>query len=177
MNSIRTRIVARTAILLALTVVFQTAGRYLTPFMGANSNFIVGPLVNACLIIATASVGLSGAAAIAVLSPFGAIMTGAAVPLPFAPLIAVGNFLIVLGFYILMEKNRIGGLLLGAFMKFIFLYAAIIAFMRFVKVPAKQAALLLFSFSWPQLVTALLGGVVAFIVIQAVGKNIDLYHD
>jgi len=46
----------RTAMLLALTVIFQFIGRFIP--LGPNSNFIVGPLVNACLIISAGLVGL-----------------------------------------------------------------------------------------------------------------------
>ena len=172
------RFVTRTAILLALTVAFQVMGRYLTPYMGSYNNFVVGPLVNACLLIATAFVGIQSGIFIAIAAPFGAILSGAAIPHLFAPFIATGNVLIVLGFYLLMKKNQVAGVITGAFLKFAFLWGAIY-FMAPVltsKLPvaqaSKMAATLLFSFSWPQLVTALVGGVLATIVIKALRRHI-----
>jgi hypothetical protein len=162
------KFITRTAILLAITIVFQSMGRFIP--LGPNSNFVVGPLVNACLLIAAAYTGLSGASVISVLSPFGAILTGAAVPLPFAPFIAIGNFLLVLLFSIFKEK-RVIGLLSGAVLKFGFLFATISLFVRLIGAPSKKASLLIFAFGWPQLVTALIGGVIALVVIKALERT------
>jgi len=46
------RFITRTAILLALTIVFQTIGRAIP--LGQFNQFITGSLVNACLLIAAA---------------------------------------------------------------------------------------------------------------------------
>lgn len=165
-----TKLITRTAILLALTVVFQMLGRYIP--LGPNSNFIVGPLVNACLLISTAASGLWGGAVVAVISPFSALITGGAVPLPFLPFIAIGNFILVLLFYVL-RRNMIGGILSGSVLKFGFLYAAITLFLKVYTVPQKVFTVLSFLFSWPQLVTALIGGLIALIVIKALGKQLD----
>ena len=75
MKKPNTKLITRTAIMLALTIVFQALGRYTN--LGPNSNFVVGPLVNACLLIATAAAGLWGGAIVSIVSPFGAIITGA----------------------------------------------------------------------------------------------------
>ena len=165
-----TRMLTRTAILLALTILFQMLGRFIP--LGQFSQFIVGPLVNACLLIAAAYTGLAGGAVVAVLSPFGAILTGAAIPLPFAPFIAVGNFILVL-LYVLLKKKQLAGIASGAVLKFAFLWASILTFTSLMNIPAKKATLLIASFSWPQLVTALIGGAIALVVIKALGKSIE----
>lgn len=166
----RVLFLTRTAVLLALTIVFQTMGRFLTPYLGPNNNFVVGPLVNACLIIASSFVGLWGGAAIAILAPFGAILSGASLPLPFAPFIAAGNFVIVLIFYMLKNKPVLG-VIFGSLLKFACLYGSVNLFVRMMKLPAQKASALIFTFSWPQLVTALLGGAIALIVVKALGKS------
>ncbi len=177
MSIVKTRFITRTGVLLSLALVFQLAGRYLTPLIGTNSNFVVGPLVNACLIIATASVSLWSGGLIAVAAPFGAILTGAAVPLAFAPFIAVGNFLLVLCFY-LIKKNYYIGILVGSIVKFGFLFASIACFLKLfqniLKIPQKVGEVLLVTFSWPQLITSLLGGTIALAVIKSLGKNIEI---
>lgn len=171
MYSSNVKFITRTAILLALAVVFQMLGRYIP--LGPNSNFIVGPLVNACLLIAASAVGLWGAAIIAFITPFAAILTGATIPLPFVPFIAIGNFLLVLCYY-LLRKKRITGLMAGALLKFSFLYAAVTIFLGLAQVKPQLAAVMYFTFGWPQLVTALLGGVIALIVTDYLKKSIDL---
>lgn len=161
------RIITRTAILLALTIVFQMLGRFIP--LGQFNQFIVGPLVNSCLIIAAVYTGLAGGAVVAVLSPFGAILTGAAIPLPFAPFIAAGNFILVLT-YFLLKKKPLAGIVSGAVLKFGFLLASVNFFVWMMGLPAKKAAALIASFSWPQLVTAVIGGLLALLVLKVLGK-------
>ena len=163
------RFITQTAILLALTITFQAIGRFIP--LGPNSNFVVGPLVNACLIVATATTGLLSGTIIALISPFGAILTGATIPITFAPFIAVGNFLLVLFFFIL-KKIKIIGIFTGSITKFAFLYTAIVYYARLMKLPVKQAAAMTFAFGWPQLVTALIGGFIALILLKSLKKYI-----
>jgi hypothetical protein len=59
-------------------------------------------------------------------------------------------------------KRKTIGVFVGAVAKFLFLFGAVAAFLRLTQLPAALSAVLYFSFSWPQLVTALLGGVVYF---------------
>ncbi len=177
MSNIKLKALTRTAVLLALTLVLQALGRYLAAFIGPNNNFIVGPLVNACLIIAAASVGLWSGSLIAIMAPFGAVLTGAAIPLPFIPFIAVGNFLLVLFFYI-SKKNYYLGILIGSVAKSGFLFASVYFFLYMFKAalnikPGIVKAMYM-TFSWQQLITALLGGAIALAVIKALGKNIEI---
>lgn len=165
------RIITRTAILLALTILFQTLGRYIP--LGQFNQFIVGPLVNACLLVAAAYTGLAGGAAVSVLSPFGAILTGATIPLPFAPFIAAGNFILVLAFF-LLKKKPLAGIAAGALLKFGFLTAAVNLFVRMMGIPENKAAVLVASFSWPQLITAVVGGVLAILVLKALEKAVKV---
>lgn len=176
MNNQKVKLMTRTAIILALTIVFQTMGRYIP--LGPNSNFIVGPLVNACLLIAAATVGLWGGAVIAVAAPLTSILTThspiVAFLLPFSPVVAAGNFVLVLCFYLLMKKNKIAGIIAGSILKFALLYAGVYLFLSFIKIAPKLATTVYFLFGWPQLVTALIGGAVALIVIKALGKNFEI---
>lgn len=165
------KIITRTAILLALAILFQTMGRVIP--LGQFNQFVVGPLINACLIVAAAYTGLAGGAFVSVLSPFGAILTGVAIPLPFAPFIAAGNFILVLAFYLLRKKPLLG-IASGAVLKFGFLLASINLFVRFMNIPSKKAAIMIGTFSWPQLITAIIGGLLALLVLKALEKALDL---
>jgi hypothetical protein len=174
MSNLKVRFITRTAILLALTIVFQMMGR----FLGPNNNYIVGPLVNAALIVATAATGIWGATAISVIAPFISALTNKAAMAPlilaFSPLIAIGNFALVLCFYLFMKKNKFAGVIIGSIVKFAFLFASISIFTKVMEVPEKQALILNTLFSWPQLVTALVGGAIALVVLKTLRKSIDV---
>ena len=163
------KILTRTAIILALTILFQALGRFIP--LGQFNQFIVGPLVNACLLVAASYTGLAGGAVVSVLSPFGAILTGAVIPLPFAPFIAAGNFILVLVFTLLKNKPILG-IASGAVLKFGFLLASINLFVWMMSIPAKKAVLMIAAFSWPQLITAIIGGLLALLVLKALGKAV-----
>ncbi len=159
----------RTAMLLAIVIVIQMVGRLLP-----NSNFVVGPLVNACLLISVALIGLKGGVIISIAAPFTSLINNhapiATALLPFAPFVALGNFVFVVIFYFLMKKNKIAGVIAGSVIKFAFLYGAINAFLYVFDFP-KFAKILLTLFSWPQLITAIIGGFVALAVIKVLEKN------
>ncbi|NLD49503.1 MAG: ECF transporter S component [Clostridiaceae bacterium] len=170
MNKDRIRFITRTSVLLALTVVLQYVGRIVP--LGPNSNFIVGPLVNACLIISTYFVGILSGVVISILSVVGAILTGAAMPLPLAPFIILGNLSLILAFYFLRSK-KILGVVSGAVLKFAVIAISSGLIIPVLKLPPKKTQTMLFAFNWPQLVTALIGGVIAIIVINRLKKNFD----
>lgn len=167
--------ITRTAILLALTLVFQYLGRFVP--LGPNSNFVVGPLVNACLLISGASVGLGGAAIISALAPLFAAVTNTSATAPFvlvfSPFIALGNFVFVLFFYLFWKKGKIAGAFgtaIGAVVKFLILYGGVTFMLGVKEMPAPAVKVLTLMFSWPQLVTAAIGAIIAFAVIRALQK-------
>lgn len=168
----KTKFLTRTALLLAVAITFQFLGKFI-PY----NNFIVGPVVNAVLIISTAVAGLWSGTAIAVIAPLVSAFTNKAAIAPlvlgFSPFIILGNFIIVLSFHLLRKKNKMAGIAVGAVLKFAFLFAAISIFTSVVKMQPKVAATLTNLFSWPQLITALIGGAIALVVLLAVGKSQD----
>ncbi len=172
----KTKFITRTALLLAVAIAFQFLGRLLGPY----NNFIVGPVVNAVLIISTAVAGLWSGVAIAVIAPLVSAFTNKAAIAPlilaFSPFIIIGNIIIAAAFQLLKKKSAIVAIALGAIAKFAFLFAAISIFTSLVKMKPVIAATLTNLFSWPQLVTALIGGVIALIVLAAVGKSLE-YED
>ena len=176
MKNQRTQIITRSAVLLAIAIVFQLSGRYLGP----NNNFIVGPAVNAVLFIAAAITGLWGGAAISVLVPLISAFTNKAAIAPlilaFSPFIAVGNYILVLIYHLFMRKNQVFGIFAASIIKTVFLFAAITGFVHFfgpaLDIQPKVAAVLTFLFSWPQLVTGITGGILALIVLKALRKSL-----
>ncbi|RCX13867.1 hypothetical protein DFR58_116103 [Anaerobacterium chartisolvens] len=168
------KFISRTAVLLALTVVFQMLGRIIPP---PYNSFISGPLVNACLLLAAAFSGVWSGVIIAILAPFTSLINNHAAIAPmllmFAPFIAIGNSILVVSFNLLKKRSKLFGVLAGAVLKFAFLWGAIVIFVRVnTAVNAKMAPVLVSMFSVPQLVTALIGGAVALAAMKALKNTI-----
>jgi hypothetical protein len=167
MNNSKVRYITRTAMLLALTIAFQIFGRAVIP---AYSNLIVGPLVNACLLISTGLIGIYSGTVIAILSPFVALFTGATIPLPLLFFVALGNFVLVFVFNI-FKKKRAVGIIIGAVAKYLIIYGSLILIIPYFKVPAAQITKLASNaFGSMQLITALIGGIIALPVIYRLEK-------
>lgn len=166
------RMITRTAVLLAVVVVVQIVGRSL-PY----NNFIVGPLVNLCLLTAAMTAGVAGGITIAILSPFTSLINNnapiAAALLPFAPVVAAANITFILAFYFLYKRNKFIGLGVGAVLKFGVLFVGIRIFLSIFDFP-KFTQKLFELFSWPQLATAIIGGLVAIPVIHSVKKALKI---
>ncbi len=169
-NSKKIQFMTRTALLLALVITIQMAGRLIP-----NSNFVVGPLVNACLLVSTALAGVWSGIIISVISPFASLINNhapvAAALLPFAPFVAVANAVYVLSYYLLRKKSAVAGVGIGSVLKFAFLYTGINIFLQLFNFP-KFAKVLTFLFGWPQLLTALIGGIIALAVIKVLKGHI-----
>ncbi|MDO4492765.1 MAG: ECF transporter S component [Clostridia bacterium] len=161
---------AATGVLLALCLLFQ--------LLKSISVFLTGPMVNAILIIATILVGPASGALIALCSPLFAWLLGATPVINMIPwmlpVIMLGNLAIVFVPWLLWKKNPIGGLALGSVVKACFLWLTVwyVVLPLFgAGLPAKMVATVRTTFSVTQLITALLGSVIAFIVIDRIGKH------
>lgn len=93
MQSNKTRQLVTAAALLALTLVFQNIR--LLPIGTAVSTYIIGSLVNSCLILAACLVSLWAGLLISVAAPLVALLQGYA-PAPMLPFLMVGNVVLVL---------------------------------------------------------------------------------
>ena len=152
MQQTRISWISRTAILLAIALVFQ---------MGGFPQFITGPLVNTVLYLATMIVGWQGGILIGIFTPVIAAMRGILPPplAPLIPFIALGNAILVILFFWLKSKNKIFGIIIASLVKFLVLVSAV---RLLVQVPPAIAQMM----SFPQLVTALAGGFIALIIIN-----------
>jgi len=168
----KTIFITRTALLLAVAIAFQIFGKFI-PY----NNFIVGPVVNAVLIIATASAGFWSGTAISVIAPLVSAFTNKAPIAPFviafSPFIIIGNLIIVACFYLFRKKSKIGGIAAGAVLKFGFLYASVSVFTSVVDMKPQVASTLVNLFSWPQLLTAAIGGAIALVVLKLAGNAFE----
>jgi hypothetical protein len=93
---------------------------------------------------------------------------------PFAVLvapIALGNLVLVIVVALLYKKNMALAFVAGAIAKFVTLYIGIILIVLPLFLPNAPAQLQL-VFSWPQLVTASIGGVLAALVLPILTKAV-----
>lgn len=150
--------ISRTAVLTALLIVLQFATKPL-------GQIVTGSCVNGILAVAALSAGLWSGLTVALLSPFVAFLLGIGPQLlPIVPAIAAGNAVLVLLLWALSGKGEgslkkhIAAWLLASAGKFLCLYLLVVRLLCVVlSLPEKQTALFTAMFSWPQLVTALIG--------------------
>lgn len=169
----KTRYIVYSGVLIALGILFQSI-RILFPGLALVNlgpfnlqTLIIGSLVNLVIIIASWYVGLWSGIAVSVVSPVYALMLGH-LPIPHMLIVvAVGNSLLAI-FVRVFYSPKLGtksaiGILTGVIAKFLAQWALVsIIVVPFFAPNAKIAAALGIGFSWVQLVTGILGGVLAF---------------
>jgi len=136
-----------------------------------HNQFITGPIVNATLLIAVALLGVRDGLLIGLIPSSIALATGLlpAVLAPMIPFIIVGNAILVVTFGFLKGKNYWLGVISGSVLKFVFLFgtSSIVTGLLLNQQLAANVAVMM---SWPQLVTALAGGLLAYGFLQSTKK-------
>ncbi len=140
------------------------------PFF-VHNQLITGPMVNAVLFIATAVVGIPGAVLLALVPSVVALSGGLlpAVLAPAVPFIMIGNVIMILTFHYARKKNFWLGMIGGSVLKYLFLFGStsLVVGLLLKSEMAEKASLML---SWPQLATALAGGLIAWGVLKVLKK-------
>ena len=158
--------ITETAVMTALLVALQAA-------TASAGQFVTGSCVNAVLALTTLLVGLWSGAAVALLSPFFACLLGIGPQLPpIVPAIAAGNLVFVVLLWALTQRRKgapplrqIPAWLIAALGKFAALYIIVVQILcRVLTLPQPQIDTFSAMFSWPQLVTALIGGGIALVL-------------
>ena len=163
--------ITRTAVLIAMLVLLQGVTK-------AGGQFVTGSCVNAVLAIAVLFSGLWSGLTVAVISPFLAYFLGIGPQLiPIVPAIVVGNVVYVLILHLLCSKRELPiwrkgiGMVGAAVCKFLALYLIVVQLLcRILTLPEKQVTTFTAMFSWPQLITALIGGAVALTIVPTLHK-------
>ena len=136
-----------------------------------KQQLITGTIVNATLIIGVSLLGARDGLLIGLLPSSVALATGLLSPAlaPLIPFIIIGNAILVLTFSYLSRINYWVGVIVGSLLKFGFLYgtSTVVIGLLINKQVAPAVAQML---SWPQLVTALAGGILAFGLVKLVRK-------
>ena len=172
---ITTKQLVQTALLLALCIVSQ--------FLKNTSVYITGPIVNAILIIALLVVGLWSAVVISVIAPITSyFITGAPIIMvtrfTMWPVIMIGNILLVLGIYygeklISGKKGSYIGMAVGSVIKaaFMWIMTSFVLFPIFGgALPEQAIAAAKVTFSVTQLITAIIGCVLAVVIMVPLKK-------
>lgn len=162
------------SLLLAMGIVFQILGRNIPQI----NQFLVGPMINCILILTAFICGKWWGIGVGILTPLLALFVGQlATPLaPFIPFIMIGNFLFVFLFSLFKEGQPLKkciGIIIGALAKYAFLTLAATKLISLfsLKFPPKVVEKLAISMSIPQLITALVGGAFALIIIKLLTKR------
>jgi len=148
----------RLALLVALMLIFQSL-RLLLPVPPFVSVFVIGSLVNACLLAAVETAGWRLALVPAVVAPVVAYMQQL-LPLPvLIPPIAAANGAYALGYNVLSGRSRLWAVVLATGAKFAVVYLMVRGVLAHIQLPEKAAAILMMTLGWPQIITGLAGGI------------------
>ena len=143
----------------------------IAPVLLSHQQIISSPIVNATLIISVVLLGTESAILVGLVPSIVALSAGLlpAVLAPMIPFIMLSNVILVGVFGYLYKKNYWTGLISAALIKFIFLFAtsSIVVNLILKTELAKQVSLIM---NWPQLLTALAGGVLAFGFLKIIKK-------
>ena len=168
--------ITETAVMLALLVAVQA----LTS--GLGNQFVTGSCVNLILAVTAILIGLWSGAAVAVVSPFLASAFGIGPKfVQLLPAVALGNLVFVLVWYFAAGRKQspiwqqVVGWIGGAAAKFITLYVLmgkllVPTLVSSGVIPEKASGVLIAQFSWPQFVTALIGGAMAMVIVPILKK-------
>ncbi len=164
--------ITRTGILLALLLILQAV----TKPMGT---MVTGSLVNLVLSVAALYGGFFCGLIVALVSPFFAFLIGIQpLPFPLIPAIAVGNLVLALTLYILINPKkkvglvtRYGAAVIASGLKTLVLWVLIpLVILPMLGLPEKQVTMLSATFSISQLPTALIGSCIAVTILPILRK-------
>ena len=166
---IKEKILTRKNILIASEFTALFAIAVIAPLF--KQQFITGSIVNAILILSMVFLGLENAILIALFPSLIALSIGLLSPilLPMIPFIITGNVLYIYIFKKFQKTNYWLGLISASILKFALIFFSsqfLVNLITTKSLPSSVAIMM----SWPQLVTAIAGGIIAYLVLKTVKK-------
>ncbi len=171
--------ITQTGVLVALLIVSQAVTSGL-------STLVTGSIVNLILIVGVMVCGLPTGVCVAALSPIFAKFFGIGPLWALVPFIMLGNLMIVVVWHVVgnMDMSKISdkqvvkhiiACVCGAVFKFLTLFILITKFAVpvLLQLEEPQASVISAAFSVPQLITALIGGGLAIMVIPVLRKALE----
>ncbi len=165
--------ITRTAIFLALLIAFQFVSKPL-------GTYVTGSLVNFVLVACVLLCGIWSGLSVAIISPWVAFFLGIGpMQIAITPAIMIGNMAIVLICFFICRKNlaiNLGGAVVGAGVKALLLWYLVTKLIlpTLIGLAPAAATKMAALFSYPQFITALIGGVLAVLVAPAVKRAMKL---
>jgi hypothetical protein len=164
-----TQKLTRTAVLLTVTLVLQGL-RIILPMPPQTGMFIIGSLVNTCLVLAVLLIGWKPAVIVACMTPLFAWLEGMLPFLPFIIPVAVGNIVFVTAVF-LFRPYHLTGWVLAVCLKCVSLCGAFYLLFSIMDFPPFIRASIFLMMSWPQLVTASMGILLALAIAERIQKR------
>ena len=169
MNQVKTLIIKKEKIFVLSQFIALVGIATAAPLL--HQQAITGPIVNAVLFISVVLLGIRGAVLIALVPSLIALSVGLLSPVlaPMVPFIMTGNIILILVFSYLRKKNYWLAIVSASLLKFLFLWgtSSIVINLLFKKEIAAKIAMMM---SWPQLLTALTGGLIAYLFLKSLKK-------
>jgi hypothetical protein len=180
--------ITETAVMLALLICLQWVGSFVPDQL--TKQLITGTMVNCVLAVTVLMVGLGSGITVALISPVCAFLLAIAPNLITVLPIMIGNCCYVALLHFIIGKARTFGwrqpvaLVTGSVVKFGVLYLLVVKVIcgvasgsllgkklgETVLLAPKMLPMLSTMFAWPQLVTALLGGTLALVIVPVLRK-------
>ena len=182
------RWITETAVMLALLVCLQWVGSMVPDQM--TKQLITGTFVNCVLAVTVLMVGISSGLVVALISPICAFLFGIAPNfITVLPIMMGNSCYVALLFLIVGEAKKFGwrqpvGLAVAALVKFGVLYLLVVKLIcgvasdallgkkigEVVVLAPPMLKMLPTMFAWPQLVTAITGGILALVIVPVLRK-------
>lgn len=140
-----------------------------------HNQFITGPIVNATLFLGAYYLG-NGAAVLVGLVPSVVALSSGLLPIPLAPMvpfIMISNTILIVVFNwarkIFPDDKGFGSaVIVSSLAKYLFLYLTSILVVKTILPETLATKAMAVMMAWPQLVTALIGAVIAFAIIKII---------
>lgn len=166
MQNIRTLILRKKLIIDLMAFTVLTGIITIAPLF--HNQMITGPIVNAVLFISVVFLGVQNALLIGLIPSVIALSAGLlpAVMAPMIPFIMLSNAILIIVFNYLKDRNYWLGMISAGVLKFAFLFSTssiVVNLLLKKEIAAKVVAMM----SWPQLITALIGGIIAYIFLRS----------
>ena len=156
-NKTYLRTLARGSVVLTMAIVAQEIRLFL-PLPPLLSIIVIGTMLNAIMIIAVRYANLTAAIIISAVLPLFAFMQGHVIIPLMIPVIFLGNLALVL---VCDKFWRKGVIIFAPVLKTITLYVLSRTLLNMLGLQNKVADAILLSMGWPQLITAILGIILA----------------
>ena len=132
-----------------------------------HNQALTGPLVNATLFLGVCMARTQTALFIGLIPSIIALSVGLLPPAlaPMIPFIMFSNAILIVSFSFLKEKSFLLAVIASSFLKFLFLFSSsfLVINLLLKKELAQKVSQML---SWPQLITALIGGLICFLILR-----------